>query len=140
MFDYSYPQVNGGYRWNLLQRVFNTINLYPTNLSDVGDLTVLSFDRELTPAEKTLVDAIMVDNPTRPPTTTNTVFTLKDIWETRQEFATKLGNLPFKIYYNESVPGSNNFDRIELHFAKVLGAAERNKVVDEQSKLMTLKP
>lgn len=137
--DYIYPKVNGGYRWNLLQRVFNTIGLEPTNLSDVGDTTVLSFSRELTVAEKLLVDGIMADNPTFPPTTINTVYNLKDIWETRQEFATKLGNLPFKIYYNESVPGSNVFDRIELHFDKVLGAAERNKVTDEQSKLMTLK-
>lgn len=139
MFDYEYTKVNGGYRWNLLQRVFNTIGLEPTNLSDIGESTFLSFSRELTPAEKLLIDAIMADNPTRPPTSTNTVYILKDIWETRQEFSTKLGNLPFKIYYSESVPNSNVFDRIELHFAKILGAAERNKVVDEQSKLMTLK-
>lgn len=137
---YYYPIVSQtGYRWNMLQRIYNTIGLEPINSGDVGDQTYLTFSRELTVQEKASVDAIMADNPTFPPTTTNTVYSLKDIWETRQEFSTKLGNLQFRIYYNESVPGSGLFDRVELHFLKTLSAAEKNKVVDEQSKLMTLK-
>jgi hypothetical protein len=143
MNTYYYPQVTGGYRWNMLQRIYNTIGLEPTGSGDVQQdgvwKTYLTFSRALTTQEKASVDAIMADNPTFPPTTTNTVYTLKDIWETRQEFSTKLGNLQFRIYYSESVPGSGLLDRIELHFLKNLSAAERNKVADEHSKLLVLK-
>lgn len=141
--QYFYPQVQGGYRWNMLQRIINTIGIEPINSGDMemngSMVTFIEFSAPLTEANKTLLDGIMATNPTFPPPTTNSVYQIKDIWETRQEFSTKVGNLPFKIYYNESVPGSGNIDRIEMHFAKTLGSAEKNKVVDEFSKLMILK-
>jgi hypothetical protein len=143
MFDYQYPQVTSGYRWNILERVKNEVGIEPINLSDVSisDVwyTVVSFDRELTAEEKTKLDTTMADNPGFPPTEpTNTVYNLKDIYETRLEFSTVLGNLPFFIYYNESTPGAG-FDRIQLHFKKGLSQAEKNKVKDEFSKLLTVK-
>ena len=138
--QYYYTEIgNVGYRWNMLQRIKVALGFEPVSTGDTGGFTVLIFSRDLTEQEKTLLDGVMADNPTYPPVTTNTVYQLKDIWETREEFSTKIGTLPFNIYYTESVLGSNVFDRIELHFKKVLGAAEKNKVQDEQSKLMTLK-
>jgi hypothetical protein len=141
--DYPYTQVTTGYRWNILERVKNEVGVLPTNLSDVSisDVwyTVVSFDRELTTIEKGKLDVTMADNPGYPPAEpVNTVYNLKDIYETRGEFSTVLGNLPFFIYYNESTPGAG-FDRIQLHFRKGLGQAEKNKVVNEFAKLLTVK-
>lgn len=141
---YQYPQVTSGYRWNILQRCINEVGVEPTNLSDISisDVwyTVVEFSRELTAQEKSNLDTLMVSNPGYPPTEpANTVYQILDIWETRGEFSTKLGNLQFNIYYNESVPGVSGFDRIQLHFKKALGSAEKNKVKDEHSKLLTLK-
>jgi hypothetical protein len=137
--DYQYTQVTTGYRWNILERIKNEVGITPTNLSDVSisDVwyTVVSFDRELTAEEKTKLDTLMANNPGYPPTEpTNTVYN----YETRLEFSTVLGNLPFFIYYNESTPGSG-FDRIQLHFKKGLSQAEKNKVVSEFSKLLSVK-
>ena len=135
MFEYHYSQITSGYRWNCLQRILNTIGLEPTGLGDVQIdgvwYTVLTFSRALITAEKSQVDAIMADNPSYPPKTAHTVYRLKEIWETRGEFSTKLGTMPFHIYYDESVRGSGVFDRIELHFQKTLGASEENKLRDE---------
>lgn len=142
--QYPYPQVTTGYRWNILERIKNEVGIIPTNLSDVSisDVwhTVVETDGELTAEEKTKLDTLMANNPGFPPTeAVNTVYNVKDIWETRLEFSTVLGNLPFFIYYNESVPGSGVFDRIQLHFRKGLGQAEKNKVKDEFAKLLSLK-
>jgi hypothetical protein len=140
---YTYPNFTG-YHWNAEQRCTNEVGVTPLYseqpvIYGVRNLS-LHFDRELTPAEKTKLDTLMASNPGYPPTeAANTVYTLKDIWETRNEFSTVLGNLPFFIYYNESNPGVSGFDRIQLHFKKGLSQAEKNKVKDEHSKLMSLK-
>jgi hypothetical protein len=140
---YFYPQVVGGYRWNMLQRCLNEVGIEPIDSGDTSGQTYLAFSRELTLTEKIALDLLMLSNPTFPPANTGkTTYEIKDIWETRQQFSVAVGGgvaLEFFIYYTESVPGSGSFDRIQLHFKKALSASERNKVADEQSKLMSLK-
>jgi hypothetical protein len=139
MTIYYYPTIgNSGYRWNALQRVHNAIGIEPIGLGDVGEQTYLQFDRELTEAEQTTVTAVMADNPTYPPATTNTVFSLLDVWNRRQEIATELG-LPYDLYYNESVQGSGDVDTIEIHFKKELTAEEIQRVYDNYPRLLTIK-
>jgi len=139
MVTYNYPSVgNGGYRWNILQRVFNTIGIEPAGLGDIGDQTVLQFERPLTEEEKVALDAVMANNPTYPPATTNTVFSLLDVWNRRQEIATELG-LPYDLYYNESVQGSGDIDTIEIHFKKELTTEEIQRVYDNYPRLLNIK-
>jgi hypothetical protein len=80
----------------------------------------------------------MADNPTYPPATTNTVFSLLDVWNRRQEIATELG-LPYDLYYNESVVGSDDIDTIEIHFKKQLTEEEIQRVYDNYPRLLTVK-
>lgn len=134
---YYYPQVSGGYRWNMLQRIFNAIGLEPIGSGDIGNQTYLDFSRELTAAEKTQVDTIMANNPTFPPTNPGTTYVIRDVWNQKAFFESQLG-FPYKIYYSESVPGSGNVDQIELHFG-TLTNTQKNKVSSEYSKLITIK-
>lgn len=136
---YYYTSVgSGGYRWNMLQRIFNTVGIEPTETGDVGEQTYVKFTRELTEAEKTLLDGVMADNPTYPPEPNGTRFVIIDVWNRRSEIITAMG-IEYKVYYSESVPGSGDVDQIELHFNKTLTTQERNKVASEYQKLITLK-
>jgi hypothetical protein len=139
MATYYYPSVgSSGYRWNVLQRVYNTAGIEPLSLGDVGEQTYLEFSRELTEAEKAAVDAVMADNPTYPPASANTVFTLMDVWNRRAAIAEALG-LDYDLYYNESVQGSGDVDLIEIHFKKQLSEAEIQMVYDNYPRLLNLK-
>lgn len=139
--EYSYTQVSGGYRWNMVQRILNEVGIKPTMTGDTPDgsggmKTVVVFDRELTQNEKEILDVVMADNPTNPPTAAGTVLKIKDIWNRLNDFKLATGQ-DFKLYYSESVPGSGNIDQIELHATKTLSTQERNKVVSEYAKLIT---
>ncbi len=136
--QYDYPKTQGGYRWNMLQRILNTIGIEPNGTCDIGDRTVLSFERELTEPEKVQLDAIMADRPTQPPVPVGTRFVIRDIWNRRSDIAAAMG-FPFKVYYSESVPGSGDVDQIEIHFAQVLTTTQRNKIISEYAKLISLK-
>lgn len=136
---YSYPQISSvGYRWNLLQRILNTIGIEPFALSDVAGETILEFNRDLTAAEKVQVDAIIANNPTLPPANSGSTFTIRDVWNQKDLIGTQMGFL-YKVYYSESVPGSGNVDQIELHFSQILTTTQRNKIISEYGKLITLK-
>lgn len=138
--EYSYPQVSGGYRWNMNQRILNEVGIKPTMTGDTPDgsggmKTVVNFDRALTTTEKETLDVVMASNPTKPPVASGTVFKIKDIWNRLNDFKLATG-LDFKLYYSESVPGSGNIDQIELHAPKTLSTQERNKTISEYSKLI----
>lgn len=125
------------------QRIEQTVGIKPTMTGDTPDgsggmKTVVNFSRELTPEEKTLLDGVMADNPTLPPNLPGTKFTIKDVFNQRNTIGAAIG-FPYRVYYSESVPGSGNVDLVELHFDKVLTTQERNKVLTEFSKLITLK-
>jgi hypothetical protein len=135
---YFYPEVTGGYRWNMLQRILNKIGIEPVVTGDVGGETYVEFTRDLTPAEKTQVDQIMADNPTLPPNPTGSRFVIRDVWNQKDSIATAMG-FPYQVYYSESVPGSGNVDQVELHFSQTLTTTQRNKIVSEYGKLISLK-
>lgn len=141
MTTYYYPPVIGGYLWNLIQRVTNTLGVAPVGVGTTSlDSTVqtyLTFDAPLVVAQKLALDAIMADNPTQPPTPIGPRLIIKDIWETRSAFKTAIGGFDFAIYISESTLGSGLFDQIELHFATSLTTAQRNKVLAEFGKLIS---
>jgi hypothetical protein len=134
---YWYTQVSGGYRWNMLQRIFNAIGIEPIGSGDVSGQTYLQFSRALTDLERVSVDAIMADNPTFPPVNAGTTYVIRDVWNQKSLFETNLG-FSYKIYYSESVPGSGNVDQIELHFG-ALTNTQKNKVASEYAKLIAVK-
>lgn len=136
--EYKYPQVSGGYRWNMMQRIEETVGIRPTMTGDVEGATVVAFSRELTTEEKALLDTLMASDPTNPPTTGGTKFVIRDIWSQKSVFETAIG-LPYRVYYSESTPGSGNVDQIEIHFDSTLTTAQRNKVISEYGKLITIK-
>jgi hypothetical protein len=135
---YSYPKLSeGGYRWNCLQRILNTIGIEPTGLSDIGAETVVDFSRELTEQEKTILDSVMADNPCYPPSLTGSRFIIADVWNRRAEIFSDIG-YEYDVYYSESIPGSNNIDQIELHFNQSLTLDQINKVMNAYSNLIRL--
>lgn len=136
--EYKYPQVSGGYRWNMMQRIQESVGLRPNMTGDVEGFTVVAFSRELTPQEKTALDAVMANNPTQPPTPTGSRFVIRDVWNDKSAIETAMG-FPYRVYYSESVPDSGNIDQIELHFDSTLTTQQRNKIVSEYAKLITLK-
>src|SRR3990167_3655454 len=138
--EYKYPQIDRtvGYAWNAMQRVQEVVGLRPTVMGDTSGFTYVTFSRELTAPEKILLDALMADNPTLPPTNTNTKFVIRDVWTQKSFIETAMG-LPYKVFYSQSVPGSGIVDQIEIQFGKVLTTHERNKIISEYAKLITLK-
>lgn len=136
--EYKYAQVSGGYRWNMMQRIEQTVGLKPTMTGDVAGFTVVNFSRELTSQEKTALDTLMASDPTNPPTTGGTKFVIRDIWNQKSVFEQAIG-LTYRVYYSESVPGSGNVDQIEIHFDSNLTTQQRNKVLTEYAKLISLK-
>jgi|SRR6185369_1298227 len=132
---YLYPQVHGGFRWNMLKRCLNEIGIEPVSSGDVGSETYLEFVRELSTQEKSLLDALMADNPTYPPTGTLR-FKVVDLWEKLQQFNQSSGS-NFKIYYNESVPGSGKIDSIELHSSSPLTTTQKSKVKTAYANLIS---
>ena len=138
--EYKYTQIDRtvGYAWNAMQRIQEVVGLRPTVMGDTSGFTYVTFSRELTEQEKTLLDALMADNPTLPPTNTNTKFVIRDVWTQKSFIETAMG-LPYKVFYSQSVPGSGVVDQIEIQFSKVLSTQERNKIISEYGKLITLK-
>lgn len=127
---YTYSQAQGCYRWNMVQRITQEVGLEPIQTGDYylsdGIKTIIEFTRELTSAEKTILDTLMANNPSNPPASVGTVFKISDIWEGLTAFNTKTG-INFKLFYSESVPGSGKVDTIELHAPTVLTNTQKNK-------------
>jgi len=138
MTSYRYPQVAGGFRWNALQRIKKAIGIEPIGTADLVldvPITVLTFDRELTRAEKTALDAVMADNPTFPPTTGGTRFIIRDVWNQRSFLEGRLGR-SYDLYYQESTPGSGDVDEIVLVFSTTLTTGQRDQVISEFGNLI----
>ena len=135
MTSYSYPAFSGGYHANMWHRIHYDIGIWPISSGFVSNQMVITFDRDLTVAEKTLLDAIMASSPGQPPVAVGTVFKVKDIWEFIDSFNTAT-TITLKVFYSESVPGSGKFDMIELHAASALTTNQKNKVASEYGKLI----
>jgi hypothetical protein len=140
MTEYKYPQINRsqGYAWNALQRIEETVGLRPTAIGDSSGQTFVNFSRELTAPEKALLDALMADNPTLPPNLVGSKFIIKDIFNQKSTISTAMG-FTYRVYYSESVLGSGIVDQVEIHFSSVLTTTQRNKILSEFGKLITLK-
>jgi hypothetical protein len=138
--EYKYPPLDRtvGYAWNALQRIEQEVGLKPDVIGDSSGMTFVNFSRPLTVGEKTILDALMASNPTLPPTNVNTKFVIKDIWSQKSTIETAMG-LPYKVYYSQSVAGSGVVDEIQIHFASTLTTTQRNKIISEYGKLITLK-
>ena len=124
---YEYPQITGGYRWNMMQRIEKEVGVKPTASGDSGGKTFVSFQNELTPEQKTLLDTLMANYPANPPVTTNTTFVIDDLWNRKQQIEATMG-ISYDIYYIESSPNSGIIDQIKIIFNKQLTNAEKNKV------------
>jgi len=135
---YFYEQVKGGYRWNMLQRILNTIGIEPIGSGDVGGKTYLEFEKELTKEQKIVVDEIMADNPTYPPKPKGSVYIVRDLWNDRDAIGQEMG-CPYEVYYSESELGSGNINQVELHFLKEINPTEDTKISVEYSNLITAK-
>lgn len=138
--EYKYAQVNRsqGYAWNLMERCRNEVGVNPTMAGDSGGFTVVNFSRELTVEEKAKLDTLMADNPTLPPNSGGSKFVIRDVFNQKSSIQTAMG-FPYKVYYSESIPGSGSVDQIELHFSSTLTTTQRNKIISEYGKLITLK-
>lgn len=123
----------------MVQRIEQTVGIKPTATGDADGSTFINFSRELTAQEKTLLDGVMTSSPTLPPNLPGTKFIVKDLYNQRAAIGTAMG-FPYKVYYSESVLGSGNVDQLELHFSQTLTTTQRNKVITEFGKLITLKP
>lgn len=130
---YWYPQVSGGYRWNMLQRCVYQVGLEPINTGDANGQTYLTFSRALTTTEKANLDALMADNPTFPPST-GVGLIIKDIYENWASFKadTQLPNL--QLFYSQSTSGGA-VDQIYLWNPTALTTAQKNRVKTAYSNL-----
>jgi len=137
--EYKYPQIDRttGYAWNALERIEQEVGLRPTAMGDSGGSTFVNFSRELTAQEKALLDALMASNPILPPTGSGTTFIIRDVWTQKGLIETQMG-FPYKVFYSSS-QGNDVIDQVELHFDQVLTTQQRNKILSEYSKLITLK-
>jgi hypothetical protein len=133
MFTYYYPQVQGGYRWNLLQRCLHEVGIEPMGISDVGEQTVIQFSRELTALEKTKLDTLMADNPTFPPST-GVGLIIKDIWENFEAFKADCQLPGLRIFYTAAQPGGA-IDQIYLWHPTTLNTQQKNRVKTAYSNL-----
>jgi hypothetical protein len=130
MAEYVYPKTQGGYPWNMLQRVKIALGLdiYSGEMQIDGIWkTVLHFPRNLSRDEKTALDAIMASNPTRPPATANTRFFVGDLFEYLGRLKSATG-IHLDLFVTEEVLNSGKFDRLELHANRVLSSAEKTSL------------
>jgi hypothetical protein len=138
--EYKYPLIDRtqGYAWNAMERIEQEVGLRPTAMGDSGGSTFVSFSRELTTQEKTILDNLMASNPTLPPTAGGTKFIIRDIWTQKTLIQDQMG-FPYKVFYSQSNPGSGVVDQVEIHFDQTLTTQQRNKILTEYAKLITLK-
>lgn len=138
--EYKYPQIDRtqGYAWNAVQRIEQEVGIKPDAIGDSSGFTFVNFSRDLTSQEKTILDTLMSGNPTVPPTKGGTKFVIRDIWSQKSFIETQMG-FPYKVFYSQSTPGSGIVDQIEIHFDSTLTTQQRNKILSEYAKLITLK-
>ena len=137
--EYKYPQLDRttGYAWNAMQRIEKEVGIRPTAFGDSAGSTFVNFSRELTTEEKTILDTLMAANPLLPPTTGGTKFLIRDVWNQKNLIETQMG-FPYEVFYSSS-QGNGVIDQVELHFSKTLTTQERNKIIGEYAKLITIK-
>lgn len=125
---YYYPQVqNCSYRWNLLQKIYKNLGVWPVDCPDVQLngiwYTAPRFDVVLSPSQITALNAIFAEPaPCDPPTATGTRYKFIDIYENRGLLGQKWGLTNFWIWYGAG--GSE----VYIYFDNVLTTGQKNKV------------
>lgn len=111
-YQYFFPQVTTGYRWNLLKRCLYEMGVEPLSICDMNDQTVLEFHDELDAFQKDALEEIMKTDPQNANPEWDFV-ELLDIEAVIDMFREQTGIfvMPF---YAESEKGSGVFDRIRL--------------------------
>jgi hypothetical protein len=134
---YTYPQLRGGYRFNLLTRIEREIGMPAVGTYDAQEngawVTRAWFSRDLTADEKARLDALMAGSPTLPPQAA-TKFVIRDVWNQRATIGEAIG-APYTVYYSQSVPGGE-VDQVELHFDRPLSAGEKARVIQQYAALI----
>jgi len=140
-YYYKYPQVIGGYRWNILKRCLKEVGVEPLYVGDMPENSILYtfvvFSAPLTAPQEAALNTLMSNNPQFPPSPgANTRFIIKDIYEFFDQFEADVG-VGLDIYFSETVPGSGEINRIEIIANKAMTNAEKNKLRNAYSSLIT---
>jgi len=136
MYQYIYPQITGGYRFNLMERCRTELLIAPESIADTtfnGQIkTVIQFTGELSDILLSGLNALISGSggaPQYPPFSSGkTVFYVKDLYATFPSFIAAAGISGLRLFYSESVFGSGNIDRLEIHADDALSAQQRNKI------------
>lgn len=133
IYKYQIP-TDTNMKFNLRQKINYAIgrNDFSTSITADNMFNLIFYDSELTPQEKTEVDAIMSDpatvyTPEIPPGVAGSVMQITDIYETIDEFNAQTG-INFQIYFVEGTPGSGKIDKILLIPDRALAANEKNSI------------
>lgn len=115
----------------MIQRIKDTVGISPLNISDFQidgiNKTIIDFQQELTSGEKALLDQVMADSPTLPPTNFAVRFVINDIYEKLAQFNSTAG-VNFRLYFSQSAPPTGAIDLIELHSSTSLTNQQKNTV------------
>lgn len=132
MYTYTFPKIDGGYRFNIFERCKNELNIHIKSIYDTSSNAIVTsniiVENELTEQQLTDLTNLMNNSPQFPPEDQNvTVFYVKDLNETFEEFQ-QISGVSLKLYYSETVSGSGTINRLELHADRILTEQEKNSV------------
>ena len=139
---YEYPVI-GGMTWNLSQKCELALGIKPAGIARTGARTWVTFDVELTPQQKTDLDAIMAADPIGPTgfvgfldTAGNDLY-IGDIFDKDVNFDAWVASLGIsglqavRLFIEGDPVGSpGDYNRIVVKFNKLLTVPERKKVED----------
>jgi hypothetical protein len=93
--DLTYPYIGEGYKWNLLYKIYLKTGYWCDHVGQKPVSSILKFDEDLTPQEKTDVNTIVGDGSTcQDPikfATANNKFIIKDVYWWRNQIETAVG-------------------------------------------------
>ena len=133
-FRYTFPVITGdGYFWHLANKAQIISGQFPITRYRTGTSTVLVFATELSTQDEADIRALFDDpnttlDPVHPVITGGDKFRIKDIWETRADFQTAIGGMPFSIWFTKSSGGILKPDQIDLHFQQLLTNPQKNAI------------
>ena len=134
---YEYPKIEG-FIWNFLQKVAIEFNIVQSeiSLSGTGDKMFLGLPRELTPEEKLTLDDMVINNPCLPPTTTGSIYSIVDIWGSRQWFETQIGVTP-TFWFEQDTPDGSGICHMYVYLPRQLTIQEKKIILDVYKGMIT---